>query len=140
MTDTGLLLILHVSLFDSWLHVKTLVHAPGMGVIKVGCKSIYCQQTEKNLAMIGAVLRMPKSVALGCMVLVGGLTSLACKLAKATCHLSVLFQNNLLHDIKPLTNGEVVFAFIQNNQQASIFFEQGLTNKTSRASYRLLSV
>ena len=96
--------------------------------------------TEKKFAMIGAVLRMPKSVALGCMVLIGSLISLACNLAKATCHLSVIFQNNLLHDIKPLTTGEVVFAFIQNKQQASIFFERRLTNKISRASYRLLSV
>ena len=103
-------------------------------------QSIYCQQTEKNLAMIGAVLRIPKSVALGYMVLIGSLISLACNLAKATCHLSVIFQNNLLHDTRPLTNGEVVFAFIQNNKQASIFFVQGLTNKTSRASYRLLSI
>jgi|RhiMetdeSRZDD1v2_1073273.scaffolds.fasta_scaffold01359_16 hypothetical protein len=90
--------------------------------------------------MIGAVLRMPESVALGCMVLIGSLTSLACKLAKATYHLSVIFQNNLLHVTRPLTDGEVVFVFIQNNKLASIYFEQGLTNKISRASYRLISI
>lgn len=89
--------------------------------------------------MIGAVLRMPESVASGCLVLIDRLTSLVRKLVKPSYRFSVIFENSLLHVLRPLTIGKVVFSFIKNNKPSATYFEQGLTNATSRASYRLLS-
>jgi hypothetical protein len=84
---------------------------------------IYCQQIEKLLAMIGAILRMPESLSSGWLVLI--LTSFTvCKLA-VNNFVSVILKDILLHDvIRPLATGEVVFSLekasairITNNYQ-----------------------
>jgi thiol-disulfide isomerase/thioredoxin len=66
--------------------------------------------------MIGATLRMPKSIALGWLVLIGSLTSTAQDLAKASSVRSTFtFIGNTKSEIQPLTIGDKVPELLLTN-------------------------